>query len=51
MYDDPSEIWGGPNKDLSLTEARKNYRKFGACSKDMLEHVRAPKRKELPENN
>jgi hypothetical protein len=29
--DDPhaDEVWGGPNKDLSLTQARANFREFG----------------------
>ena len=51
LYDNPDEIWGGPNKNLSLTQARKNFQDFGACDKEMLKHVRAAKDSELPENN
>ncbi len=31
--DDPDadEVWGGPNADLSLTQARVNFEEFGAC--------------------
>jgi hypothetical protein len=39
------EVWGGPNKDLSLTKARENFRSFGAVHRDVLAHVRPP----LPE--
>jgi len=42
--DDPhaDEVWGGPNKDLSLTQARSNFRELGAGHKDWLPHVRPP---------
>jgi hypothetical protein len=51
LYDDPNEVWGGPNYELSLTQARKNYQEFGAICKRILEHVRTPEQSELPENN
>ena len=34
------------NHGLTLTQAQKNYRDFGACEKEMLRHVRAPKPEE-----
>jgi len=36
-----------PNGRLSLTVARQNYRKFGACEENMLENVRPPSPQEL----
>ena len=36
------EIWGGPNKDLSLTQARLNFKNFGAFDLDFRDHVRLP---------
>ena len=36
------EIWGGPNGKLSLTQARENYRSFGASSEGSKEFVREP---------
>jgi len=42
------EQWGGANKNLSLTEARVNFRKLGACRKEYLEHTRPPKEDEHP---
>lgn len=41
---------GGANA-MSLQEARENYKEFGACCREMLEHVRKPMEDELPENN
>ena len=41
------EVWGGPNRDISLTEARANYRTFGASHKDCIPHVRAPLQNEF----
>ena len=43
----PNEIVGGPNGNLSLNQARDNYKKFGACSEDMLPYVRKPNKKEM----
>lgn len=39
---DADIVRGGPNGGLSLTQARANYREFGACERSMLEHVRPP---------
>ena len=46
--DDPhaAEVWGGPNGDVSLADARKNYAQFGACSMAHRQSVRQPKRDE-----
>ena len=46
--DDPhaDEVWGGPNKDLSLSMARENFRAFGAFHRDVLQFVRPPKPEE-----
>lgn len=40
QYNDPSYTFGA-NRE-SLNQARKNYRKFGASSKDFLKLVRKP---------
>jgi hypothetical protein len=42
--DDPhaDEVWGGPNRDLSLTQARANYRRIGAIDERWLPNVRRP---------
>ena len=42
--DDPhsDEVLGGPNGELSLTQARSNYKAFGACEESMLANVRPP---------
>lgn len=46
--DDPraGEVWGGPNGDLSLAAARKNYAQFGASALAHRQSVRQPKRDE-----
>lgn len=46
--DDPhaAEVWGGPNGDLSLAQARKNYAQFGASALAHRPSVRQPKRDE-----
>src|SRR5262245_21961431 len=43
------EVWGGPNGSLSLTEARVNYRAFGASSERLKQFVRPPRPEELPD--
>ena len=47
--DDPraDEVFGGPNRLLSLTEARKNYRATGACETAFLQCVRKPFQHEI----
>ena len=37
---------GGANR-VSLNQGRKNFIDFGACEKEMLVHVRPPKKSEL----
>ena len=49
MHDRP-DIAGGANH-VSLTEARKNYQKFGVCEPEFLNMVRPPLPEELPVNN
>jgi len=48
---DADEVKGGPNHDLSLTTARKNFKKFGACDKHSIKHVRKPMPDEILEEN
>jgi hypothetical protein len=43
---DADKVNGGPNSSLSLTEARQNYREFGACERRLLKYVRPPTAKE-----
>lgn len=45
---DADEVRGGPNGDLSLVEARQNFRRIGASSKSALPHVRRPREGERP---
>ncbi|MBI3099358.1 MAG: hypothetical protein HYY93_14125 [Planctomycetes bacterium] len=47
---DAEVVSGGPNGGLSLSEARANYLKYGACERDMFEYVRPPRPEELPGN-
>lgn len=50
--DDPNpDATGGPNGYLSLTQARANYRAFGACEESMLVNVRPPHADELTLKN
>ena len=39
---DADVVRGGPNGALSLTEARANFRVFGAVERRLLRHVRPP---------
>ncbi|MCL2449927.1 MAG: hypothetical protein FWD17_13355 [Polyangiaceae bacterium] len=43
---DADVVRGGWNYTLSLTRARKNYARFGACEKRSIPHVRAPRPEE-----
>jgi hypothetical protein len=36
------EVWGGPNKNLSLREARTNFSEIGAKERRVLPFVREP---------
>lgn len=44
---DADTIRGGPNGRLSLTQARENYQKIGACEERFLKDVRPPLPEEL----
>ncbi|WP_425458660.1 CPCC family cysteine-rich protein [Actinomadura decatromicini] len=37
---DVDVVRGGPNRRLSLGQARQNFERFGACEERMLSHVR-----------
>jgi hypothetical protein len=39
---DADHVRGGPNRDLSLTQARANYREYGAISPEFVKIVRKP---------
>jgi len=45
---DADQIRGGPNRSLSLTEARRNFRAFGACDETVKAFVRFPNSDEMP---
>jgi len=40
---DADEVRGGPNELMSLTEARQNFRRFGAADEKFVKDVRRPK--------
>jgi hypothetical protein len=44
---DADKVRGGPNGSLSLTQARANFLKFGACEERFMKHVRKPLPEEL----
>jgi hypothetical protein len=44
---DADKVRGGPNRSLSLTDARRNFREFGACDRRSLQFVRKPTPDEL----
>jgi len=44
---DADVIRGGPNGAISLTQAKANYKKFGASSDRRIKHVRSPKLEEI----
>lgn len=46
---DADDIRGGPNYELSLTRARDNFSRIGACSERVVPHVRAPRPEERPD--
>lgn len=46
---DADVVRDGPNGRLSLTQARANYRMFGACEERFIGNVRPPRPEELPE--
>ena len=44
---DADEVRGGPNGDLSLAAARRNFREFGASDRRSIQHVRKPESDEI----
>lgn len=42
VIDDPTIPTYGPNGDLSLEQARKNYQEFGAVDKEFIKLARKP---------
>lgn len=47
-HDADEHHYFSPNHGFSLTEARQNYRDFGASERLMLRHVRLPHADEIP---
>ncbi|MBP8533145.1 CPCC family cysteine-rich protein [Streptomyces sp. MK37H] len=45
---DADEVRGGPNRGLSLTEARRNFHAMGACDERRTQFVRDPLPHERP---
>jgi hypothetical protein len=45
---DADVVRGGPNGTLSLTVARENYRRLGACDELAIPHIRGPRPDETP---
>jgi hypothetical protein len=45
--DEDTNEASGPNHDMSLAQARQNFREFGACDRRFLQQVRKPKPEEL----
>lgn len=43
---DADEVKGGPNGDLSLTEARRNYQRIGAVSEEFVACVSQKRQKD-----
>ena len=41
---DASKVYGGPNGELSLAQARANFHEFGAVDRRFLENVRSPRK-------
>ena len=41
------QVRGGPNGELSLTRARENFRRIGACDVRFVSSVRRPRTEEL----
>ncbi len=44
---DANVVRGGPNGTLSLTQARANFSRFGACEERFIDKVRSPRAEEL----
>ncbi len=48
FHKDPDEPCSGPNYEISVNQARRNYCKFGASRKEDIPHVRKPRPEEIP---
>jgi hypothetical protein len=48
---DANDVRGGPNADLSLSLARENYLRLGACARHFVPNVRQPTSEEYPPSN
>ncbi|MEO0589613.1 MAG: CPCC family cysteine-rich protein [Pseudomonadota bacterium] len=46
--EDADSVWGGPNGEFSLTQARLNFRQFGAYDRAKRSLTRNPKPEEIP---
>ena len=46
---DADVVRGGPNGALSLTQARANYHRLGACEERFIDKVRPPHPDDLPQ--
>ncbi|AMN42838.1 CPCC family cysteine-rich protein [Rhodoplanes sp. Z2-YC6860] len=44
---DADKVRGGPNGELSLRQARTNYRRLGASTAEFIDQVRKPRPEEL----
>lgn len=51
LYTNPDEVWGGPNGNLSLTQARKNFIEFGAVDKKHIKDVTPVQPMHRPRHN
>lgn len=45
---DADEVRGGPNRTLSLTQARMNFKSFRASDEQAVKFVREPRPEEIP---
>lgn len=45
---DADVMRGGPNGDISLTEGRNNFARYGASEQRFAKHVRSPRPEEMP---
>ncbi|MBO7450208.1 MAG: hypothetical protein J6U54_07530, partial [Clostridiales bacterium] len=45
--EDVIDIPSGANNKLTLRQGRANYKEFGACTLEMLEHCREPMKEEM----
>jgi hypothetical protein len=45
---DAGIVRGGPNGRLSLSDARRNFERVGACEEQHVHNVRSPRRREVP---